>query len=193
MSHEQTYLWGKTERGWISITTPPLGLYETPSREQIQDYVEKCMPNCMQEAGSEVALALRSWKPVHHQAADQTALRDAARLWTANHLLMKGWQASGVETVTKADNPYCGMRPAPRVLQNGLDQALESYVADIEQRLLHNIFSIISSRMKHTPWDSLFSAVLILLAVMEKDIWRLIYWVRHREEVSPSLMCPMFT
>lgn len=117
-------------------------------------------------------------------------LRDAARLWTANHLLMKGWQASGMKTVEEANNPYFGMRPAPRVLQNGLDQALESYVADIEQRLLQNIFSVVTGRKASTPWDGLFSAVLILLAVMEKDIWRLIYWVRHKEEVCLFPICP---
>lgn len=111
-------------------------------------------------------------------------MADAANLWVANHLLMKGWQASGVEKVRDVNSPFYGIRPAPRVMQNGLDQVLESYVAELEKQLLQKILSIAKNRAKEALRDKLFSAVLILLAVMEKDIWRLIYWVRHREEVS---------
>lgn len=75
----------------------------------------------------------------------------------------------------ETDSPYRGMRPAPRIMQNALDQAFESYVADFEKALLQDIFAGVHLKSVATSWDGLFSAVLILLAVIEKDIWRLVY------------------
>ncbi|KAJ0100670.1 hypothetical protein J7T55_010043 [Diaporthe amygdali] len=173
---DQTKLWGKSETGWTWIDTPPLGLLECPSGRAFHQYVSDCVPHCVQRtanAGVLQAIATRC------ETDDSGLLANAARLWTATHLLLQGWQANGILVITDPSSPYYGMQPAPRVIQNVLDQGLESYIAEIELELLVGINKAIKDRTLKSRWEETFSATFILLAVMEKDIWRLMYWIRH--------------
>jgi len=113
------------------------------------------------------------------------------KLWTANRLLMKGWELvvnniSGLDMVTDTESPLYGTVPAPRVLQNQLDRNLESYIARFETVLLKELQKAMRRMRDRTgvEWTIIFTATVILLHVRERDIWRLEHWVVHRDEVS---------
>lgn len=109
---------------------------------------------------------------------------DAMLLWAANSLLLKNWQAASFPPVDDKNSPIFGLKPAPRVMQNSLDLVLEAFVARLEKSLLQKISIALTKRSQVATWNELCAATFVLLAVMEKDIWRLVYWVRHKQEVG---------
>ncbi|KAK6223020.1 cytidylate kinase [Colletotrichum tabaci] len=84
--------------------------------------------------------------------------------------------------------------PTPRVLQNQLDQVLEEYIVTQERVLLNRLHEAIFKKKTSSTLDVLLTVVL-LLKVVEKHIWRLLYWVRHdrklrhEDENKAVLMC----
>ena len=105
---------------------------------------------------------------------------------------MKGWQVCGLETlemerVTDARSSLYGTIPAPRVVQNQLDRNLEEYVARVEIALVKQLQNAML-RTKSTEWITVFTTVAITLHVVERDIWRLEYWVLNPGVVS-KLVC----
>ena len=115
-------------------------------------------------------------------------MTQTVELWTATRLLMRGWEIAGKELLGMAmiDDIYCplhGSVPAPRVLQNQLDRNLELYIIAKENQLLKTIqFALMK---KHVYcWNSISLAVIVMLHVLERDSWRLMYWRKHGEEVS---------
>ena len=108
-------------------------------------------------------------------------------LWTASCLLLKGWtitgeETLGMQTVEDTDCPLYGTVPAPRVLQNQLDRSLEVYIIAKEKELLKTI----QRELRGGPQglDVVSASAIFILHVLEKDIWRLMYWRKRREEVS---------
>lgn len=100
---------------------------------------------------------------------------------------MKGWQAPenpilGISRVFDPQSPYYQMTPAPRVLQNQIDSRIEAFVARVELQLLKELQK--AMKQKSCSWIEIFSAVFLILRVTEKDIWRLMYWLKHDKEVS---------
>jgi hypothetical protein len=88
--------------------------------------------------------------------------------------------------VTDPYSPYFQMKPAPRVVQNELDAMLEEHVCKLKLQLLSNLQG--AMKRKHVPQRDanrveIFSTVLVLLATLERDMWRLVYCTRHKEEV----------
>ncbi len=100
-------------------------------------------------------------------------------LWTANQLLMKGWEIHGPDYLGMKHSPSHGSTPAPRVLQNQLDHQLESAIVNSEQRLLGLVQTTLR-KSDRRDWIVLFVGIAIILHVMERDAWRLMYWVKHR-------------
>lgn len=109
-------------------------------------------------------------------------------IWYANCLLMKGWEIArtevlGMSVVEDPNCPLYGTIPAPRVLQNQLDRAIESYIMLTEKQLLRAIQRRMRAE-KAQVWEPLCAAIALVLHVLERDTWRLMYWTTHREEVS---------
>ncbi|KAK2061336.1 hypothetical protein LY76DRAFT_372669 [Colletotrichum caudatum] len=98
-------------------------------------------------------------------------------IWTANRMLMKGWQTRDSAYLKGGVCHNTG--PTPRVLQNQLDQILEEFIATEEKKLLQSLEDAIFWRESTTKLDVMLTIVL-LLKVIEKDMWRLLHWVRHR-------------
>lgn len=101
---------------------------------------------------------------------------------------MKGWEICGherlgMDTVDRSESPLYGSIPVPRVLQNQLDHLLEAEIVKTEQDLLKTLQKVIKASDRHA-WVVTFLGIAITLHVMERDAWRLLYWVNHREEVS---------
>lgn len=154
-SQEQTKLWGKSKAGWIATETPAWGLVEVVTKDVIHDYVSKCVPHCLGLTHPDIAWAFH---PRQTPTTNSEILNDAVRLWTANHLLLQGWQAlDTMPVIEEADSPYCGMAPAPRVMQNALDASLESYVAEKETSLLAKINAALDYRKDVASWEEIIA------------------------------------
>ncbi|KAK5633383.1 hypothetical protein RRF57_009097 [Xylaria bambusicola] len=179
--NDQTMLWGKSRRGWKSVQTGAVGLDLAPSDTDISEYVSKCVPHCIQDVRQNSL-----FDAVLRDKAYGGLLSDALKLWTATHLLTKIWGAAEATSITDPDSPYFNMKPAARVLQNELDLKLESYASELELKLLNTLQTAMGKR--NSEWIEIFSAILVLLAVMERDIWRLMYWIRHREQATDSFL-----
>jgi len=102
---------------------------------------------------------------------------------------MKGWSITGKEdlgmrVVEDMECPLNGSIPAPRVLQNQLDRNLESYIVTRERDLLKAVQRGFR-KSRSVGWNVICAAVIFILHVLERDTWRLMYWRKRREEVSP--------
>ena len=100
---------------------------------------------------------------------------------------MKGWEICGHERlgmkiVDRIESPLHGSIPAPRVIQNQLDHLLEYEIMETERHLLKNLQKVIKASDRKS-WVATFLATAIILHVMERDAWRLLYWVHHQEQV----------
>jgi len=83
--------------------------------------------------------------------------------------------ALGMSTVTDVRSFLLHSTPAPRVLQNQLDQRLETYCAKREESFLRKLSSTVTNK-RSSMWDAIFISAVILLHVRERDIHRLLYW-----------------
>ena len=122
-------------------------------------------------------------------------MRMTLELWTATRLLMKGWDIAGEETLGLSNIedvrcPLNGTIPAPRVLQNQLDRNLESYIIAKERNLLRALQNAVLNRS--CSWVVISLAVIVILHVLERDSWRLTYWMNRHEEVSLLRRCLTF-
>jgi hypothetical protein len=112
------------------------------------------------------------------------------KLWTAHRLLMKGWEMNesymlGMPLVTDNQSSLYGTIPAPRPIQNKGDHQLESYIADLELLCLKELQeTMLHKHRQPRDWVVIFIAVLIILQIRERDIWRLEYWILRSNEVS---------
>ena len=88
-----------------------------------------------------------------------------------------------MDIVGRSESPLYGSIPVPRVLQNQLDHLLEAEIVKIEKYLLKTLQKVIKASDPHV-WVVAFLGIAITLHVMERDAWRLLYWVNHGEEVS---------
>jgi hypothetical protein len=105
MEDDQTKLWGKTETVWTWIKTSALGLLECPSGRAFHRYVSDCVPYSLRHTThAGVLQAMRN-------ADSSGLLGDAARLWTAIHFLLRGWQAKGMVYISDPRRQRAGGQP----------------------------------------------------------------------------------
>jgi hypothetical protein len=170
IDNDHTALYGKTQAGWKSVWTPPLFLIEC---KELPDYIQRCTFLCINESHSNKLLEKLWWLS---RGSSYTLLPQALELWTANRLLMKGWQCKQSAGIDDPSSPYHLHQPAPRVLQNQLDQHIEAFVVGKEKKLTSELQQPVSKQSN--PVDT-FATALVLLLVIEKDIWRLLFWTKH--------------
>ncbi|KAI9896001.1 hypothetical protein N3K66_009070 [Trichothecium roseum] len=166
---EHTLLWGKSSNGWKYLRTPPCSL---TGYKDLDIYIRRCIAYCVEELGNALLLSLYELT----QSSNYELLPRALELWTANRLLMKGWQCTNTIFVSDTDNPYYGLRPAPRILQNQMDRHLERFIASRENMLATRIQDHISGASDGADASA---AIVVILMVLEKDVWRLMYWTKH--------------
>lgn len=189
-SPEQCQVWGRTPGGWRLEPTAAFGLDSAVSEEYVAQYISECVPYCAEEAARN-SPQLRTI--IQNASRQDKLLPLALQLWTANRLLMRGWQAKedpalGICRVTDPESPYYNTTIAPRVLQNQIDSRVEAFMARVELQLLKDLQK--AMKQKTCSWIEIFSTVFLILRVAEKDIWRLMYWLRHENEVSDTV-CAM--
>ena len=171
-SEYRTTVWGKTKRGWHALLTQAVAIEHEPTLTQIDRYVRKNVEHAIDEAFW--GRTFKQFMSSRRRDSATTALRLAGLIWTATQLLMKGWQDPAAPEITSP--PFTGTRPAPRVVQHQLDALLEAFVYKTEAKFLTTLLTAIA---KGTEWPHIASAVCVYQASLERDIWRLMYWMRH--------------
>ncbi|KAK8115612.1 hypothetical protein PG984_012114 [Apiospora sp. TS-2023a] len=171
-SNDQILVWGKSVGGWQAVATSPVGLATLPSEEAIARYIEACVPLCCQTYNT--GLLDLVW-----QKRTSDLVATALRLWTANCLLLRGWETPFGPAVSDQCSPYYQNKPAPRVVQNQLDAIVEKYMAICETALLKKLENTFK---RVEEWPEVYATLIILVWILEKDIWRLMFWTRHRQE-----------
>lgn len=101
---------------------------------------------------------------------------------------MKGCEISeheslGMFIVTDNRSSLYKQLPAPRPVQNQVDGDLERYIADREVSNLRQLQNAMRGTVRKS-WIVIFTSVLIILLIRERDIWRLLYWIYHPVQVS---------
>lgn len=175
---EHIRLWAKTPTGWQFTTTHPVRLSDTID---LNRYIHDCIQSCVSQAGG-------SWLLNLVEKLDNTneMLHLVLSLWSATVLLMKGWQTKDWPVIATPSDPYVNTSPAPRVLQNQLDSLLEQYIVSKEEAFLVLLQKTLERRRSGEN-KMAFVTALIFLKIIERDTWRLMYWVRHKDQVGSFL------
>ncbi|KAL9027847.1 MAG: hypothetical protein Q9196_003692 [Gyalolechia fulgens] len=185
-SEDQTQLFWKETTGWNWTCSTTYGL-DVPNID-LRQYIDDCASFLLKGSCQKADYLGQIFQLAQLYRKDPM-IRLALRLWAANRLLMKGWEIYGQERlgmkiVDRIESPLHGSVPAPRVLQNQLDHLLEYEIVETERHLLKNLQKVLKASDRKT-WVATFLAIAIILHVMERDAWRLLYWVNHQEQVRP--------
>ena len=193
-SLDQTLLFWKEATGWGWMNTTAYSL-ETP-RVDLASYIDEFSSFYLQKAsekpdylGQIFRLAqlypdvsfLRRIQDTIVNVSQEPIIRLALRLWATSRLLMKGWEICGherlgMDIVGRLESPLYGSIPVPRVLQNQFDHLIEAEIVKTERYLLKNLQRVIRASNR-SAWVITFLGIAIILHVMERDAWRLLYWV----------------
>ncbi|OJD28531.1 hypothetical protein ACJ73_00058 [Blastomyces percursus] len=194
-SVDQTTIFWKDKTGWKGIPTSAYCLKSAPYLHgYIDEYVSYYLRTISRESSC-LGLLFR----IASMCVKEPLIQHSLRLWVATRLLVKGWYIHGDEKlemteVTQPSSPLYGTVPVPRVLQNQLDHALEDYIVLCEALFLRNLQNVIKRRDR-SQWVVIFLALTIMLNVLERDVWRLLYWIRHPAEANawrhPSRPCTL--
>ncbi|OBR02558.1 hypothetical protein CH63R_13784 [Colletotrichum higginsianum IMI 349063] len=164
---EQERVWEKRKDGWASQSTDAVRL-QPGSHGDLSAYISSCRTSCVQESPKDTVLQ-QLWPQF---TADRSLPMLAATfdLWTANRMLMKGWQTlRSTRVLNMCHMPCHNPGPTPRVLQNQLDQMLEEYIVTQERVLLNRFHEAIFKKKISSTLYVLLTIVL-LLKVVEKHI-----------------------
>jgi hypothetical protein len=126
-----------------------------------------------------------AWR--HSRNEENFMLRDALQLWTATQLLLKGAtlhpssDSLGMGPIPSATCLLANQTPLPRVLANQLDHLIERRIWQLEKQILNELQKRIFSR-KREDWLRIFLTLVVVMNALERDSWRLYYWVFHMED-----------
>ncbi|EMC98434.1 hypothetical protein BAUCODRAFT_426020 [Baudoinia panamericana UAMH 10762] len=196
-SKEQLQVHWKDRNGWRVMETTAYALKDIKAVD-VQPYVREHITlfcKTMDDIPSQLHYIFKLAMKYHKNALVDGALR----IWSASRLLIQGWEMSGPEmlgmTVMKNPrSPLLGSVTAPRILQNQLDSLLELYITQCERALLEGLEQSMKKRQR-SDWIPIFLAITILLHALERDTWRLLYWLKHepaankwRHPLAPLLL-----
>jgi hypothetical protein len=126
-----------------------------------------------------------AWR--YSRTEENFLLRDALQLWTATQLLLHGAtlhptsDALGIPPIPSASSPLANQTPLPRVLSNQLDHLFERRIWQLEKQILSELQKRIFGR-KREDWLKIFFTLVVLMNALERDSWRLYYWMFHKED-----------
>ncbi|KAK1471427.1 hypothetical protein CCUS01_05908 [Colletotrichum cuscutae] len=183
--HKRT--WEKSKGGWVGRPTDAVRLGDElrAVRQSLHTYISTCREQCVAMSSGDTILQ-ELWQLLRDGSIPtdkKPMLPMAFDLWTANCMLMEGWRTyCSFQHLNGSWLPF-QTNSTPRVLQNQLDQMLEGYVVAREKELLNRLQSAVFQRESSSRLDVILTIVL-LLKIVEKDMWRLLFWIRHQARVS---------
>ncbi|KAH7132815.1 hypothetical protein EDB81DRAFT_806511 [Dactylonectria macrodidyma] len=159
----------KLATSWVAFSTDPVRL-QSLDRHDWECYLQQCCKRWIthNEKDELIKLAAR------FQYSE--LVTQAVQLCGAIRILMTGWHLyQGSDYIA-----------APEVISSQLDSLLELSIASLETKLLKNLQDSFRSRKN---LEEVAMAVLIVINLTEKDIWRLMHWVLY-EHGSPEWKHP---
>lgn len=168
-------LCAKTTDGWRFTRTCPTIVLRAGNMEE---YMLKNIEQCLRAAEG-------TWMHSLLCKVDRNdpLVSKALLLWTATHLLMRGWQIEGESPILDKSDPFYNTSPASKILQRQLDAIMEVHVMILESSFLELLHNTLRHSQKRGPRETM-AAALIYLNTIEMDTWRLLYWLYFKQEVG---------
>ncbi|KAH6714551.1 hypothetical protein BKA61DRAFT_723325 [Leptodontidium sp. MPI-SDFR-AT-0119] len=97
-----------------------------------------------------------------------------------------GWHFAGPEKlgmslVDDEASPWYGITPVPRMLQNQLNHQLELKMAELDEKIMKNIMTIMK-KAERKNWLTGTLALFFLLHIREIDAGRNFFWNRYEDK-----------
>lgn len=187
--NDQLQYWYKdNSTGWQSVPTTPFAMKRGISTEILEKYIHDHTHHFTQTAfqGNQILSDLFQTAYNYSLADDHFLLRDTLQLWTANQLLIQSATIDvGSDTLDilpiMGNSVLNGQVPLPRVLANQLDHLIERRIWQLEKQILSELQKRIFARKK-ADWLKIFFTLIVLMNTLERDSWRLYYWMFHSED-----------
>lgn len=186
---DQLEYWYKDAAGWQSMPTTPYamkrGLNTDILEKYIQDHTYFFVDTAFRGNHIMSEIFLAAFK--YARSPENFLLRDALQLWTATQLLIQGASLHpasdglGVHPIPSPSSPQAGQAPLPRALSNQIDHLLERRIWQLEKQILSELQKRIFGR-KREDWLKIFFTMVVLMNALERDSWRLYYWIFHMED-----------
>ncbi|KAL7276760.1 hypothetical protein RUND412_000225 [Rhizina undulata] len=181
--------WYKDVQGWQSMPTAPYALKRGINMEILEKYIDDHTWFYANSAfqGNPILSEIFRQAYSYSRTEENFLLRDALQLWTATQLLMRGATIDpssdtlGISPILSPTALLANQIPPPRVLANQLDHLLERRVWQLEKQILQELQKKIFAR-KREDWLRIFMTLVVFMNALERDTWRLYYWVLHMED-----------
>lgn len=185
----QLVSWFKDSTGWRSMGTTSYAMKRGISTDILEKYIDDhtwfYIENSFQ--GNPILSEIFKSAWTYSRSEENLLLRDALQLWTATQLLLHGAtlhpssDSLGILPISSPTSPLVNQTPLPRVLGNQLDHLIERRIWQLEKQILSELQRRIFGR-KREDWIRIFLTLVVLMNALERDSWRLYYWVFHMED-----------
>ncbi|KAH8153801.1 uncharacterized protein LAJ45_01568 [Morchella importuna] len=186
----QLVYWYKDDvTGWQSVETTSYAMKRGINTDILEKYIDDhtwyYVENSFQ--GNPILAEIFQSALKYSKSEENFLLRDALQLWTATQLLIQGAtlhpssDSLGISPISSLTTPLAGQTPMPRVLANQLDHLIERRIWQLEKQILCELQKRIFGR-KREDWLRIFLTLVVLMNALERDSWRLYYWVFHMDD-----------
>jgi hypothetical protein len=186
---EQLQYWYKDAAGWQSIPTTPFAMKRGINTEILEKYIQDHTYYFLETAfsGNHIMAEIFMAAFKYAGAEENFLIRDTLQLWTAIQLLIKGASLHpssdnlGMLPIPSPSSPQTSQVPLPRVLADQIEHLLERRIWQLEKQILTELQKRIFGR-KREDWLKIFFTTVVLMNALERDSWRLYYWMFHMED-----------
>ena len=185
----QLVYWYKDAAGWQSMATTPFAMKRGINTEILEKYIDDHTWYYTESAFTSSPILSEIFRSAwrYSRSEENFMLRDALQLWTATQLLLKGAtlhpssDSLGIGPIPSVTCLLGNQTPLPRVLANQLDHLIERRIWQLEKQILNELQKRIFGR-KREDWLRIFLTLVVVMSALERDSWRLYYWVFHMED-----------
>ncbi|KAI5777357.1 hypothetical protein EDC01DRAFT_635892 [Geopyxis carbonaria] len=185
----QLEYWFTDASGWKSMPSPPYAMKRGIGTEELENYIHQHTYHYVSTAFQDNKVLNEIFRTAYKysRTEENYLVRDCLQLWTANQLLIKGAMlhpssdALEILPIASASSPQAYQTPPPRVTANQLDHLLERRIWQLEKQILAEVQKKIFGRQKK-DWLKIFFTLVILMNALERDTWRLYYWILHMND-----------
>jgi len=186
---EELDYWYRDAHGWRSTRTAPFAMKRGISTDVMERYITNHTYYFVERAfrDNPIMAEIFATALAYARTEDNFLLRDTLQLWTATQMLIAGAalhptsETLGIAPIASAPpSPQAGRTPLPRVLANQIDHLLERRVWQLEKQILCELQKRIFGR-KREDWLKIFFSAAVFTNALERDSWRLYYWLVHSD------------
>ncbi|KAI5788740.1 hypothetical protein FPQ18DRAFT_261947 [Pyronema domesticum] len=186
---EQLQYWYKDANGWQSTPTTAFAMKRGINAEILEKYIQDHTYYFVETSfgGNHIMADIFMAAFKYARTEENFLLRDTLQLWTAIQLLIKGASLHpssdllGMMAINNPSSTQANSVPPPRVLANQIEHSLERRIWQLEKQILSELQKRIFGRKKE-DWLKIFFTTVVLMNSLERDSWRLYYWMCHSEQ-----------